>query len=220
MAYENAIQKLLVLLLALVCLSACSQQNFATQSGRSTANAIVNNTNTMSGTTCSTAIGRVYDSSSVSSSQTFEQRVKALLSASANPTSFGTIDGSQTATQTCVMMEGRLNYDSSGNVNASLSTLKLTIYDSYVGQKDTSGNTITPSVITFSSASSGQVDVNGKSFTLKFSDSYGEIDLTGNFAQTTTTGTMSFQNTTSFDQSASSSGVLGAFSIGTSAFVH
>jgi hypothetical protein len=216
----STVQKTVMILFALASLAACSSaKNMSAARNASDVGAVGNQTS-VNGVSCKGNSGRIYDGGTAGASGTFEQRIKGLVSATVDPSYFGSIDGSMNSTQTCVAFEGRLNTDASGNVNVSQSNLKITVYDSYVGTADVDGGTIEPYVIQFSAASSGQVNASGKTFSIQFKDEYGEINLSGSFAQATTTGTMNFKNYKSFDNASSpASALLGAFSIPTASFV-
>ncbi len=167
------------------------------------------------------ATGRVYDGGGSASSETFEQRVKGLLSASIDPSYFGTISGDNSNASTGVSMEGRISYDSSGNLNVSQTNLKLTVTDSYVGQTDSTGAVVQAYPMGFSTASSGAVNLAAKTFSVVFKDNYGEITVTGSFSGSIATGTISYANyQTAVAGKNPSSGNLGSFQISTCSFVY
>jgi ABC-type amino acid transport substrate-binding protein len=198
--------------LALASLSACAPAKMTTTSAARSAGLVGNSVNSIS---CKGKAGRVYSASGSS----LEQGVLGLVSATDNPNLFGTIDGSATATQTCVALEGRLSYDASGAVNLSQTSMTLTIYDSKVGSVDANGSTIEGFEITFAKATSGQV-LADKSFTLQFSDSYGTIQFSGTVGSAVT-GTINYQNYSSYATGvANASGTLGAFTIPAASFAY
>ncbi len=198
-------------------LAACSSGKTTSVGARSAQG--VTGTGVVSGVSCKSHSGRIYSSANAQGA-TFEQRIKGLVSATVDPAYFGAVDGSVSATQTCVAIEGRLSHDSAGVVNLSQSTLKITIYDSMVGTNNSNNEIIEPYVIQFTSAAEGSVNVSTKSFLLQFKDEYGEVNLTGNFSQATTTGTVSYQNYTSFDSNSPAASALGDFVMPTASFVY
>lgn len=212
----SKLTKLILILVAVSGLAACAQKtNSSILSGRGRGAAAVPN-NSQSCSSSQQSVGRVYDNGTAGG--TFEQRTKGLLSAILNPNLFGTISGS-TSGQTGVTIEGHLRYDSSGNVILEQTSMKLMIYDSYVGQLDQAGQTIDAYPINFSKASSGTMNLATKQFTIQFKDQYGEITVTGVVGGSTVTGSISYQNYTSYSGGAAASGVLGAFSIATCGWV-
>ncbi|MBS1970290.1 MAG: hypothetical protein JSU04_08275 [Bdellovibrionales bacterium] len=199
---------------------ACSQ-NTDLRSARATgiATGVTGSGSSSCGTTTQTT-GRIYDGGGTSS-YTFEQRVKGLLSSSIDPSYFGTISGSSSSTSTGVSMEGHIAFDSSGNLNISQTNLKLTVTDSYVGQTDSTGAVVQAYPINFSSASSGTVNLSAKTFSVVFKDNYGEITVTGSFSSSMATGTVSYANyQTAVAGNYPSSGTLGSFQISTCSFVY
>lgn len=209
-----------MLFMAMGFLAACSSgvDMRSARSSEVTANGITGGATSCGSST--QAVGRVYDDGSSSASGTFEARVKGLLSATVDPQYFGTISGDPSNAQTGVTIEGQLRYDSAGNVTLSQTTLKLSVLDSFVGQTDTTGTTISAYPINFSAASSGTVNLATKTFTVLFKDNYGEITLTGTIGGSTTTGTVSYKNYVSYNGGTVSSGTLGAFQIPTCAWTN
>lgn len=215
----SVLKKTILITLAGFSLMACGRGNNNGMTVRNANGAGLTSPNgsLVSGGSCYGSKGRIFDAAS---SAHFEQRVKGLVSATVNPAEFGIIESSATATKTCVALEGRLSFDSTGTVDLNQSTLKIIIYDSYVGQKNINGESIEAYVIQFSAASAGQINLSNKNFSLQFKDEYGEIQLTGVVTSTTTTGSLSYQNYKSFDNGAAAASVLGDFSIATSSFVY
>ncbi|MBK9322623.1 MAG: hypothetical protein IPM97_06655 [Bdellovibrionaceae bacterium] len=217
MVFSN-IKKWTMSMALAVVLTACSSAK-TTSVGARSAEGLVG-AGAVSGTSCKSHNGRIYESTS-NQGASFEQRVKGLISATVDPSYFGAIEGSKTATQTCVAIEGRISYDvSSGAVNLSQSNLKITIYDSFVGTNNSNNEPIEPYVIQFTGAAAGRVIVAEKSFNLQFKDEVGEINLTGNLSQTMTTGNVSYQNYENFNSNSPASGFLGDFSIPTASFAY
>jgi hypothetical protein len=212
--------KIMLSVVVLGTLVACSQgTNLRSARATGTASGVTGSGSSSCGTTTQTT-GRVYDGGG-SSSFTFEQRVKGLLSASIDPSYFGTISGDMSSTSTGVSLEGHIAYDSSGNLNISQTNLKMTVSDSYVGQTDSSGAVVQAYPMNFPSASAGSVNLSAKTFSVVFKDSYGEVTLTGSFAGSVTTGTVSYTNyTTAVSGNYPTSGALGSFQISTCSFVY
>jgi hypothetical protein len=204
-------KQIVLLVFTMMTLVACSKsaELGCTARGGSDGSLGGNNLNFVA---CNGGAGRIYGGSSATS---FEQQVKSLVSATLDPSQFGSIDGSSSSTQTCVAMEGSLNFDSSGNLETSQSSLKITIYDSYVALKSYPAY-----VINFSAGSSGQKDNSQKTFTAQFKDAYGEINISGSFASSPATGSITFQNYQNYKGGAGTSGTLGAFSVSSSSFIH
>lgn len=212
-------QKIVLALLVVFSLSACNQKKSG-GSGRLNPGQ-AGPLNTAQCSSADQAIGRVFESSVAGSNVPFEQRVKGLLAATVNPQYFGTISGNGQSAQNGVTLEGRLQYNpQSGAVVLEQTNLRLTIYDSFVGQADEGGSPIQPYVINFETATSGTVNVATNQFTLQFGDQYGSVSVTGQMAGTTVTGTISYQNTTNFDGSAGYGGTLGDFSISTCGWLY
>ncbi|WP_413287549.1 hypothetical protein [Bdellovibrio sp. HCB337] len=215
--------KLMMIVVTASSLVACSKKASENNlSGRG-----VNNGGIVGGSgnapNCSTSqqsIGRVFESNASGSGYTFEQRAKGLLSATVDPQFFGTINGSQNNTsQSGITLEGRLRYDTNGNVILDQTNMKLLIYDSFVGQTDSSGKTIQPYPINFFAATAGTMNLATKQFTVQFKDSDGDITITGTVNGATVTGSISYQNFKSYNGSTPAAGVLGAFSIPTCAWI-
>lgn len=205
-------KNILMMLILLATAAACTKSN-RNSSGRETPGALGPANTTGSCATPQQALGWVYENNAAGTAVPFEQRVKALIAATVDPKYFGTISGQPTGGQNGVTMEGRLRYDAQGTVLLDQTYLKLTIYDSYVGQKDSSGTPVQPYPINFNTAAAGQVNPTTKQFTVRFKDNYGEVTLTGALNNSTAVGTLSYQNYTNFDGSPGASGVLGGFNI-------
>lgn len=214
----SPMKKIMMILVAMTALVACSKSN---DSRPARANGNVGVSGGGSSSTCTTAgqaTGRVYDNGV--SGTSFEQRVKGLLSASVDPQYFGTISGNGNDAQTGVTIEGRLRYDSNGNILLDQTNLKLIVTDSYVGQKDSNGATIQAYPIQFSTASSGNMNLSTKTFTVLFKDSYGEVTVTGTVNGSVVSGSISYNNYVSYDNSTPASGSLGAYQIATCGLIH
>jgi hypothetical protein len=217
------IKKLMMLLLAVSSLVACSQKSEDREARAMDFALGVNGTSP----TCSTGqegIGHIYESGSASgidgTAASFEQRVKGLISATADPQLFGVISGTGDGIQNGVTIEGRLRYDGSGGVLLDQSNMIITIKDSFVGQLDSAKKLIPAYPINFHAATAGSVNLQTREFTLQFKDAYGEITLNGVINTKVVTGTVSYQNYKNVTGAPPSAGVLGAFSIATCGWVN
>lgn len=159
-------------------------------------------------------IGTIYDQnnqSSLYSSGTFEDRVKALLSATVNPSEVGQISSGPND-QTGVRFEGQIKLDANGNVNLQQTRIIIKVYDSLVLQSAIDGSNQFQAIpIEFSQASSGQFNLQTGTGFVSFTDQYGEIRFDGNLSGDFFMGQISFRNTTNVTGGAAASGVLGQF---------
>ncbi len=213
------IKKLTVIFFAVSVLASCAKKSEdRTARGSGPALGVAGNTSTCG--TGQQSVGRIYEANNIDSTSTFEQRVKGLISATVDPQYFGTISGNGNDAQSGVTIEGRLRYDGNGSVLLDQSNLKITIYDSYVGQKDSSGNAVQAYPINFNTASAGTMNLQTKVFTLQFKDTYGEVTLNGTVNASTVTGTVSYQNYTSYKGGQAAAGNLGTFTIATCGLVN
>lgn len=144
-------------------------------------------------------------------SQSLDMNVKSFLSASMNPGDLGTISSGD-RDQTGVRFEGQIKLDGSRNIVLDQSRVAIKVYDSYVGQYDNNGKQITPIEIYFDRAIRGQVDASGLA-TVTFQDNFGEVTFEGRLDQTQWSGTVSYINSASYDQTAPTRGTLGQFYI-------
>lgn len=158
-------------------------------------------------------IGTIYDQSGGFGLGTtsFQDRVKALLSASVNPAEIGTISSGPTDT-TGVRFQGVIKVDSAGQVTLASTRMKILVYDSYVleSQYSTNGQKYEPIPIEFTSAVEGRFDSTGSGFVL-FRDQYGEIRFEGRFDAQYFSGTVSFRNTQAVGGGTAAQGTLGQF---------
>lgn len=214
------IKKIMMILIAVSTVMACSKKDGNQLPGRGGVGVLGVSGNTPTCATTQQAVGRVYENNSSGSSYTFEQRVKGLIAATVDPQYFGTISGSANDAQSGVTMEGRLRYDGNGTVLLDQTNLRLTIYDSLVGQLDSSGKTIEPFTINFNTATSGTVNLATKQFTILFADDVGEVTVTGSINNSTVNGTISYKNYKNFNSAQGSSAVLGAFTIATCGWIN
>jgi hypothetical protein len=216
---ETTFKKIMMILLAVSSLAACSNKN----DNRTTRDPGLNVGTAGAPTTCDAnqqAVGRIYDAGTAGTVYSFEQRVKGLISASVDPEEFGIISSNSNVAQNGVTIEGHLFYDGNGNVLLDQSKLKITVSDSFVGQKNSDGKIIEAYPINFNSAVAGTMNLQTKAFMLQFKDAYGDITLNGVINAATVTGTVSYQNYTSYDGGQASAGVLGTFSIATCGWVN
>ncbi|MGZ3798060.1 MAG: hypothetical protein ACXVB1_16940 [Pseudobdellovibrionaceae bacterium] len=210
---KTCIKKYIMVLLALAGLVACSNK-----SDYRAARTADPGLETAGIPTCSAgqqSVGRIYENGSNSGASSFEEQVKALLSATVDPKFFGTISGSNGVT-----LEGRLRYDGSGHVLLDQSNMKILIHDSMVGQLDSNQQVIPAYPINFNTAAAGSVNLQTKEFTLQFKDAYGEINLSGVIGSVNVTGTISYQNYANVTGGQNAAGVLGDFSIPTCGWIN
>ncbi len=132
----------------------------------------------------------------------FNYAVKAMLSSNFNPDEIGTIDSKQG-----VYFQAAIDLDSSGNINASQSELRMEIWDSYALSKQSD-----PIVFSFAYARTAQV--NGSQVVIIFEDDYGTLEFKGVKSGNLFNGTVSFSNSVFFDDSENpKQGTIGDFSI-------
>jgi hypothetical protein len=154
------------------------------------------------------AIGSIYDANN-SNAVSFENRVKAFLSATTLPDDVGSISSSPTDSSTGVRFQTTIKLDASGRVVGNQSKITITIYDSLVASQG-----LDPIAVSISSASAGQFNVQTGQGYVTFKDAYGEVRLDGTVNNQNFAGTVSFTNYTTVVQNAAvSSGPLGQFSI-------
>jgi hypothetical protein len=217
---KTNIRKIMTILVAVAALSACSKKDDSGVTARAGVNALGVDSNVSTCGSTQQAVGRVYENNASGSSYTFEQRAKGLISATVDPQNFGSISGNPNDAQSGVTIEGRLRYDANGAVILDQSNLRLMVYDSYVGQKDSAGATIQPYPINFNAATSGTVNVSTKQFTVLFKDSYGEVTVTGTINNSTVVGSISYTNYSSYNGGQGVSAVLGGFTINACALIN
>jgi len=145
---------------------------------------------------------------------TFSDRVKALLTATMYPQDVGTV-GSSLGETTGVRFTGTVYLDANGNVNASSSNVKITVYDSiwyndYLTNPSTDGIPLNPSQ---GATLSGQFNVTSGQGYLLMKDSYGEIRFDGTITSQTFSGNVTFRNYANVTGQAAASGSLGQFTI-------
>lgn len=157
-----------------------------------------------------TSIGTIYDQGSFQGGS-FESRVKALLSATIDPSEVGQISSSANDS-TGVRFQGQIKLDSNGNVDLSQTKILIKVYDSYVLQSAMDGsNQYQPIPIEFASAAEGQFNMQTGSGYVVFRDQYGDIRFDANLSGDYLSGQVSFVNHTNITGGSAASGVLGQF---------
>lgn len=160
------------------------------------------------------SIGTIYDQGTQASLYTtgnFEARVKGLLSATIDPNEIGQISSSP-SDQTGVRFQGQIKIETNGTVNLAQTKILIKVYDSFVLQSATDGtNQYQPIPIEFTSASSGQFNMQTGSGYVIFKDQYGEIRFDGNLSGEYLSGQVSFVNSVNVTGGSAASGVLGQF---------
>lgn len=190
-------------------LSACSNQNSrsrgaivraASSANGSALGQVVNTTCT---STSTSGYGTVYDQTSTA--YNFENRVKAFLSATVNPSEVGYVSALPSDT-TGVRFDGSIKMSSSGVVDLAQTQMTIKVSDSYAstGQYD-------PVVISFSKATSGEFDLKTGKGSLVFKDQYGDVRFEGTLNSDYFSGTVNFSNYTHITGATAASGVLGQF---------
>lgn len=204
--------KKLLVLLALTLLAACSPKKSSVKANIG-APATINIAGVATGTSCvntSQNSGYIYDNSA--SSYNFETQVKALLSATTNPSEVGSI--SAQATGTGVGVTGLIKMDASGNVVGAQSNLLITVHDSIWQTNPTEENKIK---LNFTPANgstlSGQFNVTSGDGFLSVADKYGEVRFEGKIDAQNFSGTVRFTNLTTVIGGTPASGALGQFQI-------
>lgn len=153
--------------------------------------------------TCSSgqmATGRIYDPTN---SGSFESVVKVFLSATIAGSNFGRIDGTGTSNNG-VFLTPSLQFDGTGNIVKTNSTMLIKIVDSLVGTQS-GDHTIQPYEVQFTNAYSGTINKTSRTFNVTFQDQYGYIQLSGSYDNNYASGTVIFQNYTSVDGTATGS---------------
>lgn len=165
-------------------------------------------------------IGSIWDSggtaeSLYTSSGSFEDRVKALLSASIAASGVGQISGLE-SDSTGLRFQGVVKLDAAGNVVAANSKMLIKVYDSFVGQPDSNGVKSEPIKIDFISSKaqiSGQINMQTGQGYVSFSDSYGEVRFEGRLDAQFFTGLVKFQNAKNVNEGAPAGDTLGQFKV-------
>ncbi|KYG65391.1 hypothetical protein AZI87_12650 [Bdellovibrio bacteriovorus] len=205
-----------ILVLVALSLSACAKkESSATRvAGRSNTPAVTQPNAVNSCGNASMNVGKIYD---YYNSGSFESQVKSFISATLDPQTLGTISGNIND-KTGIDFFGAFKFDSSGNLVAGSSTVLIKIFDSYAGQSY-NGQVIQPYQVEFSAAASGTINRNTRQFTVKFSDSYGDIVFQGQYDGTLAQGNVTYQNRTAVNGYSPASGTLGQFKAYTCALI-
>ena len=150
---------------------------------------------------------------------TFQDRVKALLSAAVLATDIGDISGSE-FDSTGVRFQGVIKMDpTSGIVDGANSKMLIKIYDSFYvnAMNDPNGTKYDAIQIEFSPLKnaqiSGQFNMQTGDGFLSFRDSYGEIRFEGRLDAQFFSGVVKFQNTKNVNGGDPASGTVGQFKV-------
>lgn len=204
--------KKLLVLLSLTLLAACSPKKSSVKANVGVPAAITI-AGVTTGTQCaSTAANTGIIIDNTGTSYNFENQVKALLSATTNPSEVGTI--SAQAGGTGVGFVGLIKLDTNGNVVGAQSNVTITVYDSIWYMNQTAANLIELKFIPSNGSTlSGQFNVTSGDGFLSLTDKYGEVRFEGKIDAQNFSGTVRFQNTASVIGGTPASGVLGQFQI-------
>lgn len=202
-------KKLIAIVLPLFVLVACNPSKNANKISIQNANtnSVVGGLNSSTCTNGASKIGTIYDSSS--SATSFEERVKALLSATVAYSDIGQIS-SGPSDSTGIRFSGVIKLDQNGNVVPAQTSMSIRVYDSYVlnGQGDAIP-------IDFTSAKGaqiqGQFNLSTGAGYVSFTDNYGVVRFDGKLDAQNFSGTVQFQNSTNVNGGAGASGTLGQF---------
>ncbi len=211
--------KKITILIALTLLAACNPKKSSTKAtvGAGTTATIAGVTTGVqcasTNNTSTTNTGYIFDSSA--NSYNFEAQVKALLSATTNPSEVGTI--SAQANGTGVGFTGVVKMDSDGNIIGAQSKVTITVYDSIWYSNQTAANLIElkfdQATTTNAAVISGQFNVTTGDGFLSLKDKYGEVRFEGKIDAQNFSGTVKFQNATTVVGGSPASGTLGQFQI-------
>lgn len=216
-------KKLILVTLASLFFVACPAKKdtagrTATVAGRGGTSGVVGGTgNPIFTNTCVqnvSPIGTVYDQGqqqpNLYSSGSFEDRVKAFLSATVNPTEVGQISSAPTDS-TGVRFQGTIKLDQNGMVVSAQSKILIKVYDSYMLQ-NSSYQAIPVQIDGANGGSSeGQFNMQTGMGYIVFKDQYGEIRFDGKIDAQYFSGTMSFRNNASVAGGTPAQGQLGQF---------
>ena len=216
---------LVVVLLLLLSACAPSEKSFQV---KSTGVGVVSGSDTVVSSSqylgCNSSVsesfGRVYGGSSVSSEAVFTQQVKDFVSSFLSPNAVGTVSPLLGAS-TGIELSGHLSFDNQGLIKVESSDLSLMIYDSHVGQIDSStGKAIQPIPVLLSKPSEGRWNRTTGQFSVKFTDKYGDVVIAGNIQKGTTSGEIRYSNKLAVDGGSAKSGTLGVFYIYSCGFIY
>ena len=204
--------KKLLVLLALTLLAACSPKKSSVKANVGVP-ATINIAGVATGTQCASTsanAGIIFDNSG--NSYNFENQVKALLSATINPSEVGTI--SAQANGTGVGFTGIVKLDANGNVVGGQSNVTITVYDNIWYMNQTAANLIELKFNPTNGATlAGQFNMSSGDGFLSLTDKYGEVRFEGKIDAQNFSGTARFQNTSSVLGGTPASGALGQFQI-------
>lgn len=202
--------KKLTLLIVLALMAGCNPKKSSVKATTATISGVEVGTQCLGAT--SSQIGTIYDSSNMS--YDYNNRVKALLSATVRPEEVGYISNGQ-ADPTGVRFSGAVKLDANGNVISNQSRVTISVYDSIWLANQSAGeiklefdpNAGRGATIT------GQFDTSSGAGTLILHDNYGEIRFNGQIDAQRMSGTVTFQNSSNVSGGAALSGTLGQFYI-------
>lgn len=170
------------------------------------------------------SVGTIYDSAgtgvSLYNTGTFEDRVKALLSATIAPEEVGQISSGPTDT-TGVRFQGTIKVDANGKVVLASSKMLIKVYDSYVAlsQYNTNGQKYEAIPIEFTAATEGQFNAQtGEGYVL-FRDNYGDVRFDGKIDAQYFSGKVSFKNNVNVTGAAPAQAELGQFYVARCAII-
>jgi len=159
-------------------------------------------------------IGTIYDQgqqqATLYASGSFEDRVKAFLSATVNPTEVGQIS-SAPADSTGVRFQGTVKLDQNGMVISAQSKIIIKVYDSYMLQNSSYQAIPVQIDPANGGASEGQFNMQTGAGYIVFKDQYGEVRLDGKIDAQFFSGTMSFRNYSTVTGGTPAQGQLGQF---------
>lgn len=172
--------------------------------------------------TCANGVskaGMIYDTSSM-----FQQNLQNFISGWMNPTSLGGVDGNPQSTTTGVDFKGHWAFDTSGNLIQAQSNFKISIWDTYAVQTQSTGGSYVPITVTFDAEKfsstkcqgtlTGTLNQSTKAYTVVATDCVGTIKFTGTYTSQYVDGSVTYQNKTSTTGTVQS-GALGSLRIAT-----
>lgn len=175
-------------------------------SGNGGGNGILNSTQCAQSVATSSVQGVIYDGAVVQyaagdATGSFEDRIKALLSASIMPQDIGSVSGQQGAA-TGVRFSGKIYLDQNGNVVSAQSKVTISIYDSvwlanYAYNPNERGIDLSFDPARAGHSITGQFNAQTGAGALILKDNYGEIRFEGRFDAQNFSGLVKFQNAVS-----------------------
>lgn len=153
----------------------------------------------------------------------FQDAIYYLVSASIDPKELGTVSG-RSGQSTGVRFWGYVETEASFTTGPSnqrirrdVSEIRISIWDSFVGKTDASGNLIPEYPIHIRGSADGYVE--GTRAVITFSDSYGSIKLEGTIGKDNFQGVVKFDNARYWDGATpGAEGTIGNFSVPTCGF--